>query len=118
MSIQESSFITFLLKYHQELRYQSKQIIIITFTLKYHQELREAAGFYDSDDEEETEEDLQNRKVANNIRKAKALRLQEHRMKKTTGSNSSVLPRKASLRVAEFNKPQKRKVGSFLYSYC
>jgi len=77
--------------------------------LEKEEELREAAGFYDSDDEEETEEDLQNRKVANNIRKAKALRLQEHRMKKTTGSNSSVLPRKASLRVVEFNKPQKRK---------
>merc|ERR1719427_993029 len=74
------------------------------------EELREAAGFYDSDDEEVDEEDEHMREVAKNIRKAKKIRLQEHRLKKTQGSNSSVLPRKASLRVTQFNKPLKRKM--------
>jgi len=82
--------------------------------LEKEEELREAAGFYDSDEEEEDEEDEHMREVAKNIRKAKNIRLQEHRMKKTQGSNSSVLPRKASLRVEQFNKecerPMKRKL--------
>jgi len=75
------------------------------------EELREAAGFYDSDDEEVDEEDEHMREVAKNIRKAKKIRLQEHRLKKMQGSNAPVLPRKASLRVTEFNnKPLKRKM--------
>jgi len=78
--------------------------------LEKEEELREAAGFYDSDDEEVNEEDEHMREVAKNIRKAKNIRLQEHRLKKTQGSNSSVLPRKASLKVKEFNKPLKRKM--------
>jgi len=78
--------------------------------LEKEEELREAAGFYDSDDEEVNEEDEHMREVAKNIRKAKNIRLQEHRLKKTQGSNSSVLPRKASLRVTQFNKPLKRKM--------
>jgi len=78
--------------------------------LEKEEELREAAGFYDSDDEEVDPEDEHMREVAKNIRKAKNLRLQEHRLKKTKGSNSSVLPRKASLKVKEFNKPLKRKM--------
>merc|ERR1712193_478827 len=44
------------------------------------EELREAAGFYDSDDEEVDEEDEHMREVAKNIRKAKKIRLQEHRL--------------------------------------
>jgi len=72
--------------------------------LEKEEELREAAGFYDSDDEDVDPEDVEMREVAKNIRKAKSLRLQEHRLKKTQGSNSSVLPRKASLKVKEFNK--------------
>jgi len=80
--------------------------------LEKEEELREAAGFYDSDDEEVSPEDMEMREVAKNIRKAKNIRLQEHRMKKTQGSNSSVLPRKASLKVKAFNnKPMKRKMS-------
>jgi len=77
--------------------------------LEKEEELREAAGFYDSDEEEVNPEDEHIKEVAKTIRKAKNLRLQEHRMKKMQGSNAPVLPRKASLKVKEFNKPKKRK---------
>lgn len=77
--------------------------------LEKEEELREAAGFYESDDEVDPE-DEKLKAVADEIRKAKRLRLQEHRLKKMQGSNSSVLPRKASLRVDAFNQQKKRKV--------
>jgi len=77
--------------------------------LEKEEELREAAGFYDSDDEEVSPEDAQLKVVAEKIRKAKKLRLQEHRLKKMQGSNAPVLPRKASLKVQSFNQQKKRK---------
>jgi len=76
--------------------------------LEKEEDLREAAGFYHSDDEVDPE-DEKLKQVAEEIRKAKRLRLQEHRLKKMQGSNNSVLPRKASLKVQSFNQQKKRK---------
>lgn len=85
--------------------------------LEKEEELREAAGFYDSDDEEVSPEDAQLKVVAEKIRKAKKLRLQEHRLKKMQGSNAPVLPRKASLKVQSFNQQKKRKAEEMDVDY-
>lgn len=77
--------------------------------LEKEEELREAAGFYASDDEEVNPEDEELKEMAEKIRQAKKLRLQEHRLKKMQGSNAPVLPRKAALKVKAFNQSKKRK---------
>lgn len=81
-------------------------------SLEKEEEMREAAGVYDSDVDEETAEEKEIRGLAVEIRKKKAIRLQEHRLKKGWGSNASVLPRKASLRLERFGRPQKRKADA------
>lgn len=77
--------------------------------LEKEEELREAAGVYESDDEELNSEEEEIRETAEKIRKQKKIRLQEHRLKKGQGSNAPVLPRKASLRLETFGRPRKRK---------
>ncbi|XP_066921257.1 GTP-binding protein 4-like [Clytia hemisphaerica] len=77
--------------------------------LEKEEELKEAAGVYDSDEEEENSEDEEIRKTAELIRKEKKIRLQEHRLKKGQASNGPVLPRKASIRLENFGRSRKRK---------
>jgi len=77
--------------------------------LEKEEELREAAGVYNTDEEEENSEEEEIRETAELIRKQKKIRLQEHRMKKGQGSNGPVLPRKASIRLENFGRSRKRK---------
>jgi len=77
--------------------------------LEKDEELREAAGFYDEDEEELNSEEEETRDTAEKIRKAKKIRLQEHRLKKMQGSNAPVMPRKASLRNEEYIKNTQKK---------
>lgn len=77
--------------------------------LEKEEELREAAGVYDDNDEELDSEEEEIRQTANQIRKQKSIRIQEHRDKKNKASNGPTLPRKASLRLENFGRPQKRK---------
>lgn len=77
--------------------------------LEKEEEFREAAGVYESDDDELNSDEEEIRKTAEEIRKKKKIRLQEHRLKKGKGSNAPVLPRKASLKLESFGRPMKRK---------
>lgn len=78
--------------------------------------LREAAGFYDSEGEELDSEDEEIRKTADKIRQQKKIRLQEHRDKKSRGTNAAILPRKASIKLETFGRPQKRKAATMGFS--
>lgn len=82
--------------------------------LEKEEELREAAGFYESDDEEISPEDQEIKETAMKIRKAKNLRIQETRRKKMQGSNRPVLPKQASIKVDEFNRSRKRKAEEMM----
>lgn len=77
--------------------------------LEKEEELREAAGVYESDEEELDSEEEDIREKAIKIRKEKNIRVQEHREKKSRGQNAAILPRKASIRLERFGRPQKRK---------
>lgn len=77
--------------------------------LEKEEELREAAGVYESDEEELDSEEEDIREKAEAIRVKKNIRIQEHRDKKSRGQNAAILPRKASLRLERFGRPQKRK---------
>jgi len=77
--------------------------------LEKEEELREAAGVYEDNEMELDSEEEEIRKTAIQIRKKKNIRVQEHRDKKNIGSNKPILPRKASLRLENFGRPQKRK---------
>eukprot|EP00794_Sanderia_malayensis_P003128 gene3128-3596_t len=74
--------------------------------LEREEELRESAGVYDEEVDDMDSEEEETQKLAEEIRKKKKIRVQEHRAKK--GSNYPTLPRKASLKLDRFGRPQKR----------
>jgi len=74
--------------------------------LEREEELREAAGVYDEEIDDLDSEEEENRKLADEIRKKKKIRVQENREKKRR--NYPTLPRKASLRLDRFGKPKKK----------
>lgn len=82
--------------------------------LEREEELREAAGVYDEEIDDMNSEEEETQRMADEIRKKKKIRVQEHRAKK--GSNYPTLPRKASLRLDRFGRPQKRKADDFEFN--
>lgn len=76
--------------------------------LEQEEQLREAAGVYDSDIDDMDSEEEEIHRQAQEIRKKKNIRVQEHRQKKGHNNNPN-LPRKASIKVEEFNKAGKKR---------
>jgi len=77
--------------------------------LEKEEEMKDAAGVYDSDEEEYDTDEEEIRKTAVEIRKKKHIRIQEHRAKKAHGTNAAILPRKASMQVERFGRPLGKK---------